>query len=125
MVGFLFFSFFSVLFKKIIGCISPVMQYIFVPYFIPNNLYLLHPYPYIALPSSHYPLVDTSSLYICESTSFSLYTLVCCIFQIPHTHDIIHYLSFSDISFCITPSKVHPRVGFIFNYFHLDIIFFP
>ena len=43
-------------------------------------------------------------LYICESGSFLLYSLVCCIFWF-HICYIIQYLSFSDISFIIMPLK--------------------
>ena len=67
-------------------CYIPcVVQYILVAYLTPNSLYL--------------PALSTGNrqfvLYICECASLLLYSLVCCIFQIPHISDIIEYLSFS------------------------------
>ena len=70
----------------------------------PNSLYLSLPKPYIVP-----PLNPTSNhwfvLYILESASFLLYSLVCSIFYIPCISDIIEYLSFWHISISIIPSK--------------------
>ena len=62
---------------------------IFIAYFIHHSLYFLTPYAYIAfphflLPTGNYYFV----LYICESISFLLYSLVVFFFWIPHTSDI-------------------------------------
>ena len=54
------------------------------------------PYTYLAPPS--FPLSTGNHLFVLciyESVSFLLYSLVCCIFQIPHISDIIQYLSAS------------------------------
>ena len=52
---------------------------IFLAYFIPNSLYLLISYAYFApLPTGNHLF----GLYISESASFLLYSLVCCIFKI-------------------------------------------
>ena len=68
-----------------------VVQYILVAYFTPNSFYLSLLHPNIApplLPTGNHQFV----LYICESASFLLYSLICCIFQIPHISNIIQYL---------------------------------
>ena len=53
-------------------CYIPfIVQYILVVYFIPNSLYLLLPYPYIAPPPFPLPLGNHSFVfYICEYASF-------------------------------------------------------
>ena len=67
---------------------SYIIQYITVAYSIHNSLYLLVHYLYIAPPL--FPLLTGNHqfvLYICESASSMLYSLVCCIFQTSHTSD--------------------------------------
>ena len=70
---------------------SPCCTLYLLVYFGPNSLYVLVLYPYIAPPpatGNHWFV-----LYICESPSFLLYSLVCCIFQIPHISDIKNILN--------------------------------
>ena len=62
---------------------------------IPSSLYLLLLYRCFApllLPTGNHLF---GYIYICESASFMLYSLVRCIFKIPHISNIIQYLSFS------------------------------
>ena len=54
----------------------------------PNSLYLSFPHPYSA---STLTLVTISLFSISVSCFFLLYSLVCCIFQIPHISGIIQY----------------------------------
>ena len=63
-----------------------------------------HPWAYLTLSSlcldSPTPILPPISnhkfvLCICELACFLLYSLLCCIFQIPHISDSIEYLSFS------------------------------
>ena len=51
------------------------------------------PTPILPAPASNHQFV----LYICEPASFLFYALFCCIFQIPHTSDIIQCLFFFDL----------------------------
>ena len=84
------------------GYISCVVQYILKAYFIHNCLYLLITYPFIF--SSHF-LFPTDKhkfvLYISESISLLLYSLIFYSFLISHISNII--LSF----FCLTHSTQH------------------
>ena len=99
-----------------IGYIPHVVQYILVAYLTPNGLYLLLPYPYIAPPPSLSPLVITSLFYVCESASFLLYSLVCCIFldstcKWCHTVFVFLFLTYFTIFTIGTLLKLFPMSG--------------
>ena len=93
---------------------SRVVQYILVAYFIPNNLYLLHPYPYIAPPLSLSLLVTVSlfsvSVNLLLFFCYIHWFVVCFIFQIYvilysvclSLSDLFH-LAFLDFDTCSFP----------------------
>ena len=63
---------------KVVVIFAIVQQYILIAYFIPNSLYLLIHYPYLApllfpLPSGNHQLV----LFICESVLVYSTSLLC------------------------------------------------
>ena len=87
-----------------IGCIPGVVQYIFGPILYPTVCASYSPTPKLSLLSPNWePLVCS----LCESASFLLYSLVCCIFWILGVSDIIQYLPFSLwlTAISIIPSK--------------------
>ena len=60
---------------------TPVVQYILVSYFLPNSLQLLILYCYIAPPHLPFPTGNHNFvLYICESASSLVYSLVGSVF---------------------------------------------
>ena len=87
--------------------------YILVAYFfIPNSLYLQVPYHSLTPLPFCFPTGNHQFL-LCESVPLLLYVLVCCIFEILHVNDIIHYLSFS---LWLIPLTLHAVANFILFY---------
>ena len=73
-----------------IGYSPCFVQYILEPISHPIFCTSRSPTPILPLPP---PLVTTNLFSISESSSFLLYSLVCCIFKILHISDNIQYLS--------------------------------
>ena len=76
---------------------SPYCTIQLVAYFAPCTFY----YPTFILPFPHF--LNSKHwfvLFICESVSFLLYSLVCCIFQISHVSYIMHCLCLTFHSVC-------------------------
>ena len=92
-----FFRFFSIIgCYKILSIVPCAIQQVLIGYlfYIQQCVYFnpkLLVYPSSPSPFGNHKFV----FYVCESASFLLHSLACCIFQIPRISDIILYLSFS------------------------------